>query len=207
MKKLTPLFERTCCRSFDDRKEVTKEEIKLILEAGQTAPSAKNRQPYYFVGIINKDCRKEIYEAAEEGRRKQFAHLSKEALEKTAKGGTGSNDKSIFDASAAILVFRDSDPAYKEAKAQSKNLNIKEEQGVASSAFAMILQAHSMGLNSGWICSPLYIKDKLEEILTQYGVAFNDNWEPRVIIPIGYCKVEPKKPQREKLEKKSSIIE
>lgn len=206
MDRLTPLFERTCCRSFDDRKEVTEEEIKLIMEAGQTAPSAKNRQPYYFVGIINKDCRKEIYEAAEQGRRKQFAHLSKEELERTAKGGTGSNDKSIFDASAAILVFRDSDPAYKEAKAQSKNLNIKEEQGVASSAFAMMLQAHHMGLNSGWVCSPLYIKDKLKEIFPRYGVAFNENWEPRVIIPIGYCKVEAKKPQRKKLEEKSSII-
>jgi nitroreductase len=207
MEKLSPLFERTCCRLFDDTKSVSKEELELIMEAGQTAPSAKHRQPYYFVAIINKDCREEIYRAAEDGRKKQFAHLSKQGFEDTAKGETGSNDKSIYDASAAILVFRDSDPKYKEAKEQSKNLNIKEEQGIACTALSMMLQAHHMGLNTGWICSPLYIKKELKEILTKYGVEFNDNWEPRLIIPLGYCKVKPRKPRRDELNQKSSFIE
>jgi nitroreductase len=207
MKKLNILFDRACCRLFDESKTVTREELELIMEAGQTAPSAKNRQPYYLVGIINKDCREEIYRAAEDGRKKQFANLTKQGFEKTAIGETGSNDKSIFDASAAILVFRDSDPKYKEAKEQSKNLDIKEEQGVACTALSMMLQAQSMGMNSGWICSPLYIKDQLKKILTKYGIDFNDNWEPRLILPIGYCKVPPRKPQREKLSDKSSFIE
>ncbi len=207
MKKLTPLFERTCCRLFDDSKSVSKEELELIMVAGQTAPSAKHRQPYYFVAIINKDCREEIYKAAEDGRKKQFAHLSKQGFENTARGETGSNDKSIYDASAAILVFRDSDPKYKEAKQQSKNLAIKEEQGVACSAFAMMLQAHHMGLNTGWICSPLYIKQELKDILTKYGVDFDDNWEPRLIMPVGYCKIKPRKPRRKPLEEKSCFVE
>jgi nitroreductase len=206
MNKLNILFERTCCRIFDPSKEVSEDELKLIMEAGQTAPSAKNRQPYYFVAIINKDCREEIYKAAEEGRKKQFAHLSKQGFDKTAKGGTGSNDKSIYDASAAILVFRNSDPQYNEAKAESKNLDIKEEQGIACTALSMMLQAHHMGLNTGWICSPLYIKSELKNILTKYGVKFDDNWEPRFIIPVGYCQIEPKKPKREDLQNKSSFI-
>ena len=207
MKKFIPLFERACCRIFDDSKVVNKEQLELIMKAGQTAPSAKNRQPYYFVAIINKDCREEIYKAAEEGRKKQFAHLSKQGLEKTSKGGTGSNDKSIYDASAAILVFRDSDPLYKEAQSQSKNLDIKEEQGVACTALAMMLQAHHMGLNTCWICSPLYIKDELKDILTKYGVDFNDNWEPRFIIPVGYSKFKLKKAPRKDLEEKSCFVE
>lgn len=207
MKKLAPLFERACCRVFDDSKKVSKDELGLIMKAGQTAPSVKNRQSYYFVAIINKKCREEIYKAAEKGRMKQFAHLNKQGLEKTAKGETGSNDKSIYDASAAILVFRDSDPSYKEAKSQSKNLDIKEEEGVACTALAMMLQAHHMGLNSGWICSPLYIKDELKDILTKYGVEFNDNWEPRFIIPIGYSKFKLKKAPRKDLEEKSCFVQ
>lgn len=191
---------------YDDSKKVTKEELELIIKAGQTVPSTKNRQPYYFVAIINRDCREEIYKAAENGRKKEFEHLTKKILEETAKGETGSNGKSIYDASAAILVFRDSNPKYREAKQQSKNLNIKEEQGIACTALAMMLQAHHMGLSTGWICSPLYIKHELKEILTKCSIEFDNNWESGLIIPVGYYTVKPKKPQREALEKKSSFI-
>lgn len=207
MQKLKPLFERTCCRTYDDSKDITREQLELIMRAGQTAPSAKNRQPYYFVGIINKDCREEIFRAAQEGRRKQFAHLSKNELKKTAVGTTGSNDESISDASAAILVFRNSDQAYKEAKKQSKNLDIKEEHSVALAGLSMMLQAQHMGLSSGWVCSPLYLKEELKKILQRYGVDFRGNWDPRFIIPIGYCKTNQEKPPRVDLRKKSCIVE
>lgn len=72
-KELKEIFLRKCCRQFDISKEITKDDLELIMKAGQSAPSAKNRQPYYFVAIINRECRKEIYMAAENGRRKQFA--------------------------------------------------------------------------------------------------------------------------------------
>ena len=69
----------------------------------------------------------------------------------------------------AILVFRNSEAGYTEAETESKNLNIKEEQGVATAAYSMMLQAHAMGIASGWICSPLYIKNELQEISKKYG--------------------------------------
>jgi nitroreductase len=205
--KLKEIFQRRCVRDFDSSKRVTKKELKLIMRAGQAAPSVKNRQPYYFVTIINKECRKEIYLAADKGRRKQFAHLTNDELEEKATGDIGSNDKIIYEASAAILVFRASDPKYSEAKNQSENLNIKEEQSVANAAYSMMIQAEYMGLSTGWICSPLYIEREIKEILLKYGVECKENWKPRVILPIGYCKKKGKKIERESLESKSSIIE
>lgn len=206
-KKLKEIFQRKGCRDFDSSKKVSKEELELIMKAGQAAPSAKNRQPYYFVAILNKECRKEIYLAAENGRRKQFSHLPKEVLDAKAKGEVGSNDNTIYEASSAILVFRASDPQYAEAKDQSENLNIKEEQGVANAAYSMMLQAEHMGLSTGWICSPLYIEKEIKEILLKYGVEYKNHWKPRVIIPVGYCKERKEKIQRESLESKSSIVE
>jgi len=108
------IFERTCCRVFDNSKSISKEDLILIMQAGQAAPSAKNRQPYFFVAILNSSCREEISNAATEGRQKQFSHLSVEEFNKIEKGDTGSNDISIKNASATILVFRDSDKGYSE---------------------------------------------------------------------------------------------
>lgn len=206
-KKLKEIFLRKCCREFDTSKEISKDDLELIMKAGQSAPSAKNRQPYFFVAIINRECRKEIYMAAENGRRKQFAHLSKEKLDLSSKGDVGSNDGTIYEASAAVLVFRVIDSKYSEAKEQSENLNIKEEQGVSNAAYSMMLQAQHMGLSSGWICSPLYIEEEIKDILLKYGVKYQDSWKPRVIIPIGYCKEKGKKISREPLSKKSIIIQ
>lgn len=199
--------ERSCCRTYNPNKEVDNKLLKIILEAGQNAPSAKNRQPYFFLVIKNSLCKKQIAEAAEKGRGKQFAHLTKEDYEKTSKGGTGSNDISIAEASAAILVLRNSDISYKEAASQSKNFNIKEEQGVATAAYSMMLAAKSLGLASGWICSPLYIKDELRKIVENYGIVWDQNWQPRVVVTIGYPLAEPKKPARKKINEISKIIE
>ena len=199
------IFERTCCRIFDSTKTVSKDDLQRIMEAGQAAPSAKNRQPYFFIAILNKNCKEEISMAATKGREKQFAHLSTEEFKRVETGKTGSNDISISNSSAAILVFRDSDTEYTEA--ETEGLNIKEEQGVATAAYSMMLQAHSMGISSGWICSPIYIKDLLKEILTKYGVKFNDNWEPRLIIPLGYPSMKTNKPPRKPLEEKSAFVE
>ena len=206
-KQLKEIFQRKSCREYDTSKEISREELELIMKAGQAAPSAKNRQPYHFVCIINKECRKEIYLAAENGRRKQFSHLSEDELDAKASGEIGSNDRTIYEASAAILVFRASDSKYAEAKDQSENLNIKEEQGVANAAYSMMLQAQHMGFSTGWICSPLYIEKKIREILPKYGVECKDHWKPRVVIPIGYCKKKGKKIERESLDSKSSIVE
>lgn len=204
--ELEEIFSRTCCREFDSYKKVSQEELELIMRAGQMAPSAKNRQPYYFVSIINKECREEIYLAAQKGRRKQFKSLSEEEIDKRSRGSTGSNDISIYEASAAILVFRVLDSKYKEAKDQSENLNIKEEQSVSNAAYSMMLQAQHMGLSTGWICSPLYIRSEIREILLKYGLECKDNWLPRAIIPIGYCKEARRKIDRKKLEEKSTFI-
>lgn len=201
------LFSRTCCRVFDNTKIIPKEDLELIIKAGQAAPSAKNRQPYFFIVVTNKECRKEIYLAAQEGRKKQFGNISEEEFKKTEKGDTGSNDISIYQSSACILVFRNSDIEYTEASTESKNLNIKEEQGVATAIYSMIIQAHSMGISSGWICSPLYIKDDLRDILTKYGVNFNDNWEPRCVIPLGYTSLKTNKPERKDIKEISIFID
>lgn len=200
------IFERTCCRNFDSKKRVKKSDIRLILKAGQAAPSAKNRQPYFFIVIKNKKRLKEIAKAAVIGRQKQFKGWNAEKAQEMIKGNNylNSNDGIISKATLAILILKNSDPDYKEASA--KELDIKEEQGVACAAYSIMLAAWSLGLGSAWLCSPLYIKEELKIILEKYGVTWRENWEPRVIIPIGYPKIKLIKPKRKQLNEISHFI-
>ena len=115
-----------------------------------------------------------------------------------------SNDAVIVQAPIAILVFRNSDSEYKEAL--PAKLNIKEEQGVANTCYSMMLAAQGFGLGSVWICSPLYLKNELKEILEKYGVKWQKNWQPRAILPIGYPVKDCNKPKRLILSKICKFI-
>lgn len=53
---LTALLERRSIRSYTDR-EITREEITAILEAGRWAPSGKNNQPFRFLVVRSDDAR------------------------------------------------------------------------------------------------------------------------------------------------------
>jgi nitroreductase len=53
---------RRSIRAFQD-KQVPEEEIRMILEAGQWAPSASNRQPWKFIVIKNREVLKELARA------------------------------------------------------------------------------------------------------------------------------------------------
>lgn len=194
------LLTRTCYRRFDPEKEVSDRDIQLILEAGRAAPSAKNRQPWFLVVIRNKICRQEIARVAFIGRQRQFANRDEKRAKEMIKGNAfnNSSDAVIAQAPVAILVFRSSDPEYKEAL--PAELDIKEEQGVANACFSMMLAAESLGLRSVWICSPLYIKEELKKILPKYGVDWQGAWQPRAILPIGYPATILAKPPRKPLE-------
>jgi len=190
---------RTCCRKFSN-KPVNDKLIDIILKAAQAAPSAKNRQPWFFLAIRNKKCREEIAKAAFIGRKRQFAGLNLQKTKEVIEGKNylSSNDGLIALTPLAILVFRNSNSSYTEAC--RKELGIKEEQGVACACYSMMLAAWSLGLGSVWLCSPLYIKDKLQGILKKYGFNWQKNWQPRVIIPIGYPATKLKKPRRKPLK-------
>ncbi|MHA1913198.1 MAG: nitroreductase family protein [Promethearchaeota archaeon] len=53
---------RRSIRAFQD-KQVPEEEIRMILEAGQWAPSASNRQPWEFILIKNRDVLRKLAKA------------------------------------------------------------------------------------------------------------------------------------------------
>ena len=59
---LEPIKKRQSVRSYQD-KEIPKEILQQILEAGRLAPSAKNGQPWKFIVVRNKGLRKKLVPA------------------------------------------------------------------------------------------------------------------------------------------------
>lgn len=62
---LETIFKRRSIRKYQD-KEVSDQDIKTLLEAAMAAPSARNKQPWEFIVIKNKDIQNQIksYSAA-----------------------------------------------------------------------------------------------------------------------------------------------
>jgi nitroreductase len=58
---------RRSIRAFES-KDIPEEHIKMILEAGQWAPSASNRQPWEFIVVKNHEVREKLAKAASYGR-------------------------------------------------------------------------------------------------------------------------------------------
>ena len=54
MQKLDLIFQRKSVRTFQ-KKAVPKELIEQMVKAGMAAPSAMNKQPWYFVAITNRE--------------------------------------------------------------------------------------------------------------------------------------------------------
>jgi len=53
------LLSRRSVRSYE-RREIPKDVLEKILEAGRQAPSAANRQPYHFVVLTDYETKKEL---------------------------------------------------------------------------------------------------------------------------------------------------
>ena len=60
---INEIENRTSVRKFKNRK-IERSVMDRILEAGRSAPSAKNRQPWRFIVIDNDDLKKRIEKAA-----------------------------------------------------------------------------------------------------------------------------------------------
>lgn len=56
---LDVIFKRASIRKFSDE-EVSEEDIKTILDAGFSAPSARNMRPYHFIVIKDNKIKEEI---------------------------------------------------------------------------------------------------------------------------------------------------
>lgn len=180
MEVLKAIKDRRSIRMFR-RDEPSKEIIEDILNCGRLAPSAKNKQPWYFV-IAKDEIKNKIVDL--------MINYFKNANNKEEKSKIGyrssvnSTANVIKQAPILVLVFREKDD----------NWIVGDNLSIGACVENMCLRAIDLGLGSLWIRDTVYVAPQIAKLVN------HGNMELNCAIALGYANQSPTQRPRKKLE-------
>lgn len=177
---------RQSVRSFQER-PVPREALLELLEAARWAPSPHGRQPWRFVVLTRDEPKRRLAEAMGDEWRRVLA-MDGEAPEQIARRLARSHQR-IETAPALILAclyLADLD-RYPDADRQRAE-EVMAIQSLGAALQNVLLAAYALGLDTGWICAPLFCGDSVRAAL-----GLDATLIPHALIPVGYKAAEPKR--------------
>jgi coenzyme F420-0:L-glutamate ligase / coenzyme F420-1:gamma-L-glutamate ligase len=191
------LQSRRSVRKYQAR-PVSRELIEQILEAARWAPSPHGRQPWRFVVLTRQEVKKQLAEHMGDTWRQnlemdgQDAEIVNIRMEKSRQR--------IQNAPAIIipcLYLEDLDHYPDERRqADEKTMAI---QSIGAAIQNMLLMAYDLGLDTGWMCAPLFCPEVVCEALN-----LDPRLIPQALITVGYAAADPQR--RERLPLSSLIV-
>ena len=153
--------QRRSTRAFDPDRTIEDSVLRRILKAGLQAPSPKNRQPWHFTCITDRD------------RRSQIADLLHEKLSmlRDARKADGADCSDLDLAEGSVRVLRNAPVLVvvsylrDEANAHgaqddwplsARQFESADLQSIGAAIQNMLLAATEEGVDSLWMCDPLY---------------------------------------------------
>lgn len=180
---------RASVRYFDGRPVAT-ELITQIVEAAAWAPSPHGRQPWRFAVLTRNETKLRLADAMGEAWQYQLS-LDGDPPAVIAARREGSRRR-VVEAPAIVVpclyievLDRYPDPARQAAE------ELMAVQSLGAAIQNMLLTAYALGLDSGWMCAPLFCPDVVRDVL---GLA--PTLTPHALIPIGYRGREPRRRPR-----------
>ena len=126
------ILERRSCRSYDQEKAVSEQDLITVLKAGAYAPSAMNTQSWHFTAVVKKDALDTLNDAL-------LAEVSPDFLKRLEERAGSKKPSPFYHAPALIIVsLKESGSPYPEADAACALQN-------------MFLAATSLKLGTCWI--------------------------------------------------------
>lgn len=170
-------------KGFDRTKPVTEEQIQQILAAGNNAPSAMNKQPWFFSAVINGKLCDEIAAAGQQFKdnpgNNQPAADKKQKQGKPAPSPAGSSDeREALDNAPAVIVVSGT----KEWKWSAIDCSIACE--------AMSIAAQSMGLGTHIVAGPAEALTAPSRAELRNKLGIPQDKEPLLILLVGYPSAE-----------------
>jgi coenzyme F420-0:L-glutamate ligase / coenzyme F420-1:gamma-L-glutamate ligase len=170
---------------------VPRELVEQTIEAAGWAPSPHGAQPWRFVVITRAEVKEKLAEAmAGEWRRNlemdgQDQEIVDTRLSKSRERVTGSPVLVV-----PCLYLEDLDRYPDEARQQAEVTMAVQSLGAAVQN--LLLSAYSLGLDTGWMCAPLFCPEAVQEALELPGTLI-----PHALINLGYgAKDPPRRPHR-----------
>lgn len=190
---LTLLRNRRSVRKYTDQ-PVEDAQLELLIEAARWAPSPHGRQPWRFVILKNQTHKIRLAEAMAETwqHNLRMDGQSEEIV-------TTRLDKSwrrITKAPALImpcLYLQDLD-YYPDLQRQTDEKTMAI-QSLGAAIQNMLLMAYDLGLDTGWMCAPLFCPDVARAALN-----LEEHLIPHALITVGYAAADPVRRPRLPLE-------
>ena len=148
MKTIKAIEKRRSIRKYKD-KTVKKEKVEDILNAGRLAPSAKNRQPWYFV-VVDKETKNKIGNIMTDLKMKE-----KEEGDYTYSSSVGFTGEIIKKADVMILVYTKEDEHYL----------ISDTLSLGAAIENMLLRATELSLGSLWVRDTTHAEKEINKLL------------------------------------------
>lgn len=187
---LETIRNRRSVRTFSDR-DVSEEQIEILLRAANDAPSAHNQQPWRFI-VLKTDKRQELAQLVT-ARSSEFPRPASALLRMAAR--------SILSAPVIIAVANTGEliehgtQLFKVEKEMAYDFfRTMEIQSSAAAVENLLLAATSIGLATVWLGILFLIKDEVRELLGEAKGEF------MAVIPVGYGSHPGKSPQKQPLE-------
>lgn len=147
---------RRSIRKFKNEK-LEKSVVEDILNFGRLAPSAKNKQPWYFV-VLEDDIKNKVanlmMENYKKGQEKEKIGFNSSVLQ-TAKV--------ILEAPILIIIFREKDD----------NWIIGDNLSIGACVENICLRATDLGIGSLWVRDITYVSNEVSKILNHEDLELN----------------------------------
>lgn len=185
----TLLRSRRSVRKYQTQ-PVPRKLIEQMLEAARWAPSPHGRQPWRFVVLTRQEAKAQLAESMGhtwrqnlemDGQDAEIVHLR---LEKS--------HQRILRAPAIIIacLYLEDLDRYPDEKRQADETTMAI-QSLGAAIQNMLLMAYNVGLDTGWMCAPLFCPEVVCEAL-----ALDKRLIPHALITVGYAAADPHRRER-----------
>ncbi len=193
----TLLQNRRSVRKYQAR-TVSRELIEQVLEAARWAPSPHGRQPWRFVVLTRQEVKMQLADQMGDTWRQNLqmdgddAEIVNIRLEKSRQR--------ILSAPVIIIpcLYLEDLDRYPDERRQEDE-TIMAIQSIGAAIQNMLLMAYDLGLDTGWMCAPLFCPEVVCEALD-----LDTRLIPQALITVGYAAADPQR--RERLPLSSLLV-
>lgn len=180
METLETIKNRRSIRAYT-KQELSKRLVEDIITCGRLAPSAKNRQPWYFV-IVKDNIKDKIANMMIDVTKNHKDKYEREQL--GCNSSVKSTAKVILEAPILILIFKE----------KNDNWKIGDNLSIGACIQNMCLRATDLGIGTLWIRDIVYVAYDVALLLNHSDMELN------CALTLGYSNENPKPRSRKKLK-------
>lgn len=184
---------RRSVRQYQPR-PVAREHLMQMLEAARWAPSPHGRQPWRFVVLTRQEIKEQLAERMGETWQRNL-EMDGQAAEIVALRKDKSRQR-ILQAPALIMpcLYLEDLDQYPDVQRQEDE-KLMAIQSIGAAIQNMLLTAYDLGLDTGWMCAPLFCPE-----IACAALDLDPRLIPQALITVGYAAADPKRRGRLPLE-------